>query len=94
MIESLNDKETEIDRYIYRVFQTSYKIEANLLQVNYQDFPPLKRTIKDFQTSATNFYGFFQESNLAAVIEIDEVTDICSLVVHPSYFRQGIAKQL
>ncbi len=97
MIKKLNHTETIIAKEVYHVFQASYKIEADLLQVKFQDFPPLKRTVKDFQGSATYFYGFFQESNLAAVIEIDFInntTDICSLVVHPSYFRQGIAKKL
>lgn len=97
MVETLNHKNVEISKEIHSVFQASYKIEADLLQVKHQDFPPLKRTVKDFQESITSFYGFFQESNLAAVIEIDqinEITDICSLVVHPLYFRQGIAKKL
>lgn len=89
--------ETKLSKEIWRVFKASYRIEAALLQVKFEDFPPLKRTIKDFQNSITSFYGFFKDENLAAVIEIDLInntTDICSLVVHPTYFRQGIAKKL
>ena len=43
------------------------------------------------------FYGFLVEEELAAVIEIDHkinATHIQSLVVHPNYFRQGIAAKL
>lgn len=97
MIEKLNHKKVEIAEEIHHVFQAAYKIEAELLQVQPQDFPPLKRTVVNFQDSITNFYGFFIASELAAVIEIDKienVTKICSLVVHPLYFRQGIAKKL
>tara|TARA_R110002049_G_scaffold100420_1_gene244464 strand:- start:4217 stop:4672 length:456 start_codon:yes stop_codon:yes gene_type:complete len=97
MIQKLNNKQEEIAKEIYDVFQASYKIEAELLQVEFQDFPPLKRTINSFQNSSTNFYGFYKATKLAAVIEIDKIkntTDICSLVVHPLFFRQGIAKKL
>ncbi|GAA3650617.1 GNAT family N-acetyltransferase [Flavivirga jejuensis] len=97
MITKLNHKKEDVSKEIYRVFQASYRIEAELLQVPFQDFPPLKRTVHGFQESTTNFYGFFKASELAAVIEIDIInntTDICSLIVHPLYFRQGIAKEL
>jgi len=97
MITKLNHEKENISKDIHGVFQASYKIEAKLLQVKFQDFPPLKRTVNSFQESTTNFYGFFKASELAAIIEIDKInntTDICSLVVHPLYFRQGIAKKL
>ncbi|MDD7888050.1 GNAT family N-acetyltransferase [Flavivirga sp. 57AJ16] len=97
MIKKLNHKKEQVSKEIYRIFQASYKIEADLLQVKLQDFPPLKRGVNNFQDSATNFYGFWKASELAAVLEIDKVnniTDICSLVVHPLFFRQGIAKKL
>ena len=47
--------------------------------------------------SNTEFYGFKIDGDLAGVIEIEhnqEFTDINSLVVHPNYFRQGIASHL
>jgi len=97
MIKKLNHKDKETATKIYLVFQASYKIEAELLQVKLDEFPPLKRKVGRFQDSTTNFYGFFKDSEIAAVIEIDflnNTTDICSLVVHPLHFRQGIAKKL
>ncbi len=97
MITKLNHEKEEISKEIYRIFQASYQVEAELLQISFQNFPPLKRTANSFQDKTTSFYGFFRASELAAVIEIDKinnVTDICSLIVDPLYFRQGIAKKL
>ena len=82
-------------RRIYTVFQGSYKIEAQLIGV--VDFPPLKRTINDIKQSNTQFFGFFENEILAAVIEIsieENELHICSLTVAPEFFRKGIASQL
>jgi GNAT superfamily N-acetyltransferase len=77
------------------LFQASYRIEAELLGVT--DFPPLKRTISDFQNSTTQFFGLWKDNVLAATVEIHQLKntlDICSLVVHPTFFRQGIGQKL
>lgn len=95
MIEKLNNKNEDISRQICSVFQASYKVEAELLNVT--DFPPLNRKLGDFQNTNTEFYGFFKGEIIAGVIEVSHqksLTDIESLVVHPEYFRQGIGKQL
>ena len=95
MIEKLNNKNEDISRQIRSVFQASYKVEAELLNVS--DFPPLNRKLVDFQNTNTEFYGFFKGETIAGVIEVSHqksITDIESLVVHPEYFRQGIGKQL
>lgn len=84
-----------MSKHIWQVFQRSYQIEADLIGV--KEFPPLKRTIVDLQSSSNDFYGYFKKEVLTAVIEIDqkeEELEICSLVVDPNYFRQGIAGQL
>lgn len=94
MIKKLDHRDVSISKEIHHVFQISYIIEAKLLEA--LDFPPLKRTIKNIRESNTEFYGFWEEADLAAVIEIDKgnnVTHICSLVVDPLYFRQGIANK-
>ncbi len=97
MITLLNHKQQSTSEAIHTVFQVSYKVEAQFLEVAFNRFPPLNRTINDLKDSSTQFYGFYKEKELAAVIEIDYTQDllyICSLVVHPNYFRQGIARQL
>jgi len=95
MIEKLQNNDIEVSKKIRSVFQLSYKIEAELL--NATDFPPLKRPLINYINSNTEFFGFLNDSKLAGVIEIEHtnsITNIHSLVVHPSFFRQGIAKKL
>ena len=95
MIKLLKNQKTEIALKMRAVFQASYAIEAKILQAN--DFPPLKRTLEEYQNTDTQFYGFWQMNDLAAVIEIrllESSIHIQSLVVDPDYFRQGIAAQL
>lgn len=95
MIERLENKDIEVSKRIRTVFQLSYKIEAKLL--NAFDFPPLKRPLKSYVTSNTEFFGYIKDGELAGVIEIkhnNSFTDINSLVVSPACFRQGIARKL
>jgi ribosomal protein S18 acetylase RimI-like enzyme len=77
------------------IFQASYKVEATLLNVT--NFPPLKRPLENYTESNTEFYGYSINEILAAVVEIDTNNNyilIRSLVVHPDFFRQGIAGKL
>lgn len=95
MIKQLNNKDAIIAKKIREVFQVSYVIEAKLL--NAKIFPPLNRTLDDFTKSETQFYGYWKNEALAAVIEIrynQNSTLIQSLVVDPIFFRQGIAGKL
>ncbi|MBE0357497.1 hypothetical protein PPHE_b0821 [Pseudoalteromonas phenolica O-BC30] len=103
MIQQLNNSVSKVSQQIYQVFQSSYKIEADLVGV--ESFPPLSRTVENIQASTTQFYGFIVEGELAGVIEIslnEESADniakttleIDSLTVSPLYFKQGIASRL
>ncbi|PNW26013.1 GNAT family N-acetyltransferase [Formosa algae] len=95
MIKQLDCKQLEESIKIHILFQLSYTVEAE--RIGCKDFPPLKRTIDDYNNSSSLFYGFFENNALAGIIEIqvsEELTDIHSLVVNPKYFRHGIAKQL
>lgn len=95
MIEKLQNNDIEVSKKIRSVFQLSYKIEAELL--NATDFPPLKRPLKNYVNSNTEFFGYLKDRELAGVIEIEHnnrFTDIHSLVVNPTFFRQGIARKL
>lgn len=95
MIKKLQNNELEIATKIRSVFQVSYAVEAKLL--NAIDFPPLKRPLEDFLNSSTSFFGYWEQEELAAVIEINNTknyTHINSLVVAPKFFRQGIAQKL
>jgi ribosomal protein S18 acetylase RimI-like enzyme len=95
MIKKLDNTDVYIAKQIYTVFQNSYKIEAELLRAT--DFPPLKRSVKNFTKSTTKFFGYFKDNQLAAVIELiikPEYIHIRSLVVEPIFFKQGIASEL
>ena len=95
MIEKLQNENIEVAREIHAVFQLSYAVEAKLLKA--KDFPPLKRPLQSFQSSENTFFGYLENTELAGVIEVeltDAYLDIHSLVVHPAFFRRGIASQL
>jgi ribosomal protein S18 acetylase RimI-like enzyme len=94
-ITILDHENRLIAENIYSVFQLSYAVEAKLLGA--ADFPPLKRTVPNFLESRTSFFGYHRNDTLVGIIEIDALKTsfhICSLVVHPDYFRQGIAQEL
>jgi ribosomal protein S18 acetylase RimI-like enzyme len=95
MIKKLNNSTEEVAEQIFTVFQSSYKIEAQLIGT--LDFPPLLRSVKDIENSKTQFYGFIENKCLAGVIEIalkGEHLEINSLTVDPNYFKKGIASKL
>jgi ribosomal protein S18 acetylase RimI-like enzyme len=96
MIEKLQNSKLEIAQKIRDVFQVSYKVEAKLLAA--VNFPPLQRPLVKYRESSTEFYGYTKDGELAGIVEIDANNNnyilIRSLVIHPTFFRQGIAGKL
>ena len=95
MIESLNHRLESVANEIYLVFQASYRIEAGL--VGSDDFPPLRRSASHIRSSNSQFLGERIGVDLASVIEFsrsEEDLSIDSLVVHPQYFRRGLASRI
>lgn len=95
MINKLDNSNEYVANQIHTIFQSSYKVEAKLIGVI--DFPPLSRSTKNIENSKTLFYGFNENSCLAAIIEIsikDKRLEIDSLTVDPKFFRKGIAGKL
>ena len=95
MIVKLEHRNEKISQHIFTLFQSAYKVEADLIGV--KNFPPLLRDSTNIQQSKTVFYGFYDKESLAAVIEIeilDKQLSIDSLTVGPQYFRKGIASKL
>lgn len=95
IIEKIDHRKKKTAQQIYSVFQRSYSIEADLLGVT--SFPPLLNTVQDISNRKTDFYGYWHDHELAAVAELDvsaELADICSFVVDPAFFRQGVGSRL
>jgi len=97
MISQLSNQDPAVAAQIEAVFQVSYPFEALLLNVPIAQFPPMKRTKQDFLHASTEFYGFHADRILAAVMEVRRTkayVHLQSMVVHPDYFRQGIASKM
>ncbi len=95
MIQRIEHNLAEEANEIRRVFQISYKIEAHLLGA--EKFPPLERPISDFEHCANDFFGYYEDEKLIAVVEMkkeENAMHIQSLVVDPSHFRKGIGRKL
>jgi len=95
MINRLKNKDIDVANKIRAVYQESYAIEAKLLKAT--DFPPLKRSLESYLNSKNAFFGYLKNQEITGIIEIDQdnnTTHIQSLVVHPKFFRQGIARKL
>ncbi|WP_353049950.1 GNAT family N-acetyltransferase [Bacillus sp. ISL-35] len=73
----------------------SYRIEADLIGTD--EIPPLKETFEQLQNCGETFIGYFIEGVLAGAVSYKksgEVLDIHRMMVHPDFFRRGIAGKL
>ncbi|WLR57741.1 GNAT family N-acetyltransferase [Mesobacillus subterraneus] len=73
----------------------SYRIEADLIGTDV--IPPLKETFEQLQGCGETFIGCYIDGKLAgAVSYINEgkLLDIYRMMVHPEFFRRGIAQKL
>ncbi|REK71156.1 GNAT family N-acetyltransferase [Paenibacillus paeoniae] len=95
MIEKLNHREPITAKAMLAVQLPAYRIEADI--IGFDDIPPLRDTAETIMASEETFVGYWLEEELAGFIsyELDEhQLGICRMVVHPQYFRRGIAKGL
>ena len=95
MIALLDHRNRNTSEGIRNVFQKSYAVEAEILKA--KNFPPLKRPLQDFISSNNDFFGYFEEVELAGVTEIKVCPNyihIQSLVVAPEFFKRGIGQAL
>jgi 8-oxo-dGTP pyrophosphatase MutT (NUDIX family)/GNAT superfamily N-acetyltransferase len=73
----------------------SYKIEADLIGTD--EIPPLKETFEQLQDCGETLIGCYIEGRLAGAVSFKkegEVIDIHRMMVHPDFFRRGIANML
>lgn len=76
---------------LYHLRQLAYRVEAQRLGV--KTLPPLQRSIADLVAEPDSHLGIFHVHQLIGAISFTEHL-INSLVVHPDFFRQGIASRL
>lgn len=82
-------------REVLHIQLPAYQIEAEL--INFHEIPPLKDTVEAIMASREQFFGYYIENQLTGFISFEETEteiDICRMVVHPNFFRIGIAKKL
>ena len=100
MIVSLNIQDEFTAGLIWRLQLAAYTVEANI--IGYIHIPPLMDTVESIRNCGEHFYGMYSESeaeggDLIAAIsyeqEGNQVT-LCRMMVHPDYFRRGIARKL
>ncbi len=76
---------------------TAYRLEAKL--IGFDEIPPLADTLETLRQSSDTFYGYLTGSGLlagAVAVEEerpDELT-LTRMMVHPDFFRRGIATRL
>ncbi|MBP1967743.1 GNAT family N-acetyltransferase [Paenibacillus aceris] len=77
----------------------SYRVEADL--IGFEDIPPLKDGIPSIREAEETFYGYYvheeNENKLVGAISYSTkgcVVTICRMMVHPNFFRRGIARAL
>ncbi len=75
--------------------RAAYRIEAGLLERD--DLPPLHETLSELRTSGETFLGHFEGETLAGAVAYRRrgwVVDLHRVMVHPTWFRRGIAQGL
>ncbi|WP_026575177.1 GNAT family N-acetyltransferase [Bacillus sp. UNC438CL73TsuS30] len=95
MIEKIDFENKGLVKELYELQRASYLIEAEL--INFYDIPPLKESFEELLESKETFFGYFEGEELAGALSYElkgNELSICRMIVHPQYFRKGIARNL
>jgi ribosomal protein S18 acetylase RimI-like enzyme len=84
---------------VHAVQMAAYALEAALLQVTAQEFPPLQRSTEDLQSDGSQYIAVHLGEELIAAASVELSDDgrcacIASFVVAPEFQRQGVGKKL
>ena len=99
-IERLYIEDEVTAGFIWRLQHAAYAVEASL--TGFLNLPPLMDTITTLRLCGETFYGVRSEeddpfSDVIAAIAYEtdgERLVICRMMVHPDFFRRGIARRL
>lgn len=95
MFELLDHRSDEVAAQIHALFQRSYSVEAQVIGA--ADFPPLRRTRFEIQSSPGAYLGAREGPALVVAVEYlfdGAYLDIQNLAVDPRHFRQGWGTRL
>lgn len=95
MIKEIDITNKMIAEDVLKIQIPAYEIEADI--IGYSDIPPLNDTIPALMKCGETFVGYYINEELSGVLSFKiekDVIDIHRLMVHPSHFRKGIAKEL
>ncbi|MBM7840015.1 ribosomal protein S18 acetylase RimI-like enzyme [Alkalihalobacillus xiaoxiensis] len=95
MIKRIDIQVREVAEQIYQLQRKSYQVEAELIQ--FECLRPLVETIEQLRSTEEIFFSYVVKGQIIGAISIERnktTIDICRLMVDPSYFRRGIARQL
>lgn len=96
MIQRLDHREPSTAEQIWYLQHAAYRVEAE--RIGFAALPPLMETTADIRNLKETFYGIRDEDgSLMAAISTEAeggVVTICRMMVHPSRFRQGLARRL
>lgn len=95
MIRAIDVTDTQEVLELLMLQQLSYRVEAE--RIGFDEIPPLFDSPQTIQGSGERFFGYYEDRRLAGAVSVKqspkELT-ICRMMVHPSFFRRGIATKL
>lgn len=94
-VQLLTIEDFETAQKVWDIQIPAYNAEAEL--IHFWDLPPLKETVSSLQQCGEIFYGGFINSQLAGAVSFkttEQQLHIHRLMVHPHFFRQGVARSL
>lgn len=94
-IREIDLKEIMAAAEVLDLQRASYKLEAKLIGTD--EIPPLNETFEQLQTCVETFIGYYIGNRLAGAVSYKKekgTLDIHRVMVHPDFFRRGIASRL
>jgi ribosomal protein S18 acetylase RimI-like enzyme len=91
----LNNK-AELNQ-IFHIQQAAYAIEAKILELETEEFLPLRESLTELQSTSDEVWVYHLDDVIAGAIFLEKSEErilISKLIVDPKLFRRGIGKAL